>query len=236
MRSLKHLPLEHWPKADIDGFARVYEPGDIFDETAGPGAHLAVGTRKIIQHRLAALARVPRSLLPGRSSVGAGRSDHARACPRLHRAARPRGASEYGCACRSQSLLRCSADDPGAELGLAQPIARRLAAQAKPLDRLDRLVPPWHILDYGIELMETAPGVPSDGHLQGEIQYRNGLLLAITSLWLIRRRSIEALTVSRHLEFDSAGANILLFPEDTKAKRDKSSGFRNSSSLTFSTI
>src|SRR5262249_8998158 len=50
-------------------------------------------------------------------------------------------------------------------------------------------------------------------------QYRDGLILCFLVLWQMRRRSIAALTVSRHLEFDAAGANILLFPEDTKAKR-----------------
>ena len=60
------------------------------------------------------------------------------------------------------------------------------------------------------------------GHKQREFQYRDGLILALISIWLIRRRSIEALTVSRHLEFDAAGVNILLYPEDTKAKRAES--------------
>ena len=63
---------------------------------------------------------------------------------------------------------------------------------------------------------------PSNGHKQRELQYRDGLLIALLSLWLIRRRSIAALTVSRHLEFDAAGVNILLYPEDTKAKRAES--------------
>ena len=49
MRKLKHLPLDQWPKADVEAFAKVYEPGDIFDETAGPGAHLAEGTRRMIR-------------------------------------------------------------------------------------------------------------------------------------------------------------------------------------------
>ena len=35
--------------ADIEAFAKAYEPGDIFEDTAGPGAHLAEGTRKMIQ-------------------------------------------------------------------------------------------------------------------------------------------------------------------------------------------
>ena len=49
MRKLKHLPIDQWPEADRKAFARAYEPGDIFDETAGPGAHLAAGTRQIIR-------------------------------------------------------------------------------------------------------------------------------------------------------------------------------------------
>ena len=49
MRKLKHLPLDQWPVADHEAFAKAYEPGDIFDETSGPGAHLAEGTRKLIK-------------------------------------------------------------------------------------------------------------------------------------------------------------------------------------------
>ena len=46
--------------------------------------------------------------------------------------------------------------------------------------------------------------------------------MSLLSLWQIRRRSITALTASRHLEFDAAGVNILLHAEDTKAKRAES--------------
>ena len=41
-------------------------------------------------------------------------------------------------------------------------------------------------------------------------------------MWLIRRRSLTALTASRHVEFGAAGLNFLLYPEDTKAKRAES--------------
>ena len=101
-------------------------------------------------------------------------------------------------------------------------IKARLIARAKPEDRFNRLVPPWRTLDFGIELMDEALKLPITGHKQREIQYRDGLLLALLSLWPIRRRSIAALTVSRHLEFDDAGVNILLHPSDTKAKRAES--------------
>ena len=48
MRTLKHLPVNQWPGADREVFRAAYEPGDMFDETAGPGAHLAEGTRLMI--------------------------------------------------------------------------------------------------------------------------------------------------------------------------------------------
>jgi hypothetical protein len=49
MRTLKHLPVHEWPEADRAAFRAAYEPGDVFDETSGPGAHLAEGTRKAIE-------------------------------------------------------------------------------------------------------------------------------------------------------------------------------------------
>jgi len=49
MRKPKHLPLDQWPAADIEAFASAFAPGDIFDDTAGPGAHLAEGTRRMIR-------------------------------------------------------------------------------------------------------------------------------------------------------------------------------------------
>jgi hypothetical protein len=80
-----------------------------------------------------------------------------------------------------------------------------------------------HTLDYGIELMDAALTMPpSDGHKYREIQYRDGLLLVVLTIWPIRRRSLAALSVSRHLEFDDAGVNILLYPVNTKGHRAES--------------
>ena len=73
MRKLKHLPPDQWPAADMEAFASAFAPGDIFDETAGPGAHLAEGTRRMIPDRLSALARLSEGLLPRRSFAGSGR-------------------------------------------------------------------------------------------------------------------------------------------------------------------
>ena len=40
MRTLKHLPENEWPEADRQSLRAAYEPGDIFDETAGPALTL----------------------------------------------------------------------------------------------------------------------------------------------------------------------------------------------------
>jgi integrase len=222
MRNLKHLPLDQWPKADIEAFAKVYEPGDVFDETAGPGAHLAEGTRKMIQtgwrRWLGFLAEhYPDDLLkPPADRITPDRVrdliDHLSAEIRSTSVA-----NVVDNLCYAARLIA-----PDRDWRWLASIKRRLAARAKPDDRFDRLVPPWQILNFGIELMDEALTLPNIGHKRRELQYRDGLLLALLSLWLIRRRSIAALTVSRHIEFDAAGVNILLHPEDTKAKRAES--------------
>ena len=48
MRKLKHLPLEDWPADDREAFGIAYAPGDIFDESRGPGAHHSEGWRRMI--------------------------------------------------------------------------------------------------------------------------------------------------------------------------------------------
>jgi integrase len=70
--------------------------------------------------------------------------------------------------------------------------------------------------------MEKANRLPRNVHKEQDLQYRDGLILVFVSLWNIRRRSLEALTVGRHVEFTHGGVNLLLFPEDTKSKRDES--------------
>jgi integrase len=101
-------------------------------------------------------------------------------------------------------------------------IKARLAARARPLDRFDRLTPPCRTLDFGIELMDAALTLPMTNRKTRELQYRDGLILALLSLWPIRRRSLAALTVSRHIEMEAGGVNLLLHPADTKTERFES--------------
>jgi hypothetical protein len=40
MHALKHLPVNDWPEADRAAFRVAYEPGDLFEGSAGPGLTL----------------------------------------------------------------------------------------------------------------------------------------------------------------------------------------------------
>ena len=222
MRTLKHLPVSEWPEADRTAFRAAYEPGDLFDGTAGPGAHLAEGTRRAIEFTyrrwlgflrpnhpedfvIAAAERITPERVRAfidHLSAEIGLSSVAVACDRL---------------CAAARLLA-----PTTDWSWLRSIKARLAALACPEDRFDRLVPPWQTLDFGIELMEIALALPIEDLKQRAIEYRDGLLVALLSLWPIRRRSLAALTVSRHIEFVDAGVNILLPPADTKSRRAES--------------
>ena len=70
--------------------------------------------------------------------------------------------------------------------------------------------------------MDLALTLPITSCKTRELQYRDGLIIALLSLWPIRRRSLAALTVSRHIEIDGDDINLLLHPADTKSKRFES--------------
>jgi integrase/recombinase XerD len=222
MRALKHLPVNDWPEADRAAFRAAYEPGDLFDGTAGPGAHLAEGTRGAIRFTY----RRWLAFLKANHPHDLSRAPAERITPERVRAFIEHLSAQIG-----SSSVAAAAGRLYAAAGLIAPtidwtwlksIKARLASRALAQDRFDRLVPPYKTLDFGLELMDTAHTLPVDGHKQREIQYRDGLLFALLSVWPVRRRSIAALTVSRHLEFDDAGVNILLHPADTKSRRAES--------------
>ncbi len=220
MRTLKHLPVDRWQAADREAFCVAFQTGDIFDETAGPGADLAEGTRKLIRTAY----RRWLGFLGTYYSTDLSMPPADRITPDRVRAL----IEHLGTEIRQTSVANvidnlCYAARliaPERNWQWLAAVKARLIARAKPEDRFDRLVPPWLVLDFGIELMEAF--TLTSVRKQQELQYRDGLILALISLWLIRRRSIEALTVSRHLVFDATGVNMLLYKEDTKAKRAES--------------
>lgn len=222
MRTLKHLPVNEWPEVDREALRAAYAPGDVFDGTAGCGVHLSEGTREWVKFVYRRWLGFLKATYPGDLSMPPAE----RITPK-----RVRAFIEHLSANTRPSSTAIAIDrlykaaqliDPTSDWAWLRSIKSRLASRISPEDRFDRLVSPLQTLNFGIELMDNAHTLPINDRKQRDIQYRDGLLLALLSLWPIRRRSIASLTVSRHLEFDDAGVNILLHPTDTKAKRAES--------------
>jgi integrase len=220
-RTLKHLPVDQWPTDDTQAFAEAYLPGDIFDETAAPGAHLAEATRRLIQTAWRRLLGFLTSSCPEALSEPAAARitpdrirafiDHCLAETRVSTVAINIAHIYYGA-----KIIA-----PTQDWRWLAAIRSRLAAQVEPQDRFDNLVAGWHTLNHGIELMDIALKLPTTSRKRRELLYRDGLLLALLSYSLLRRRSISCLTIG-HVETTTEAINILLFAEDTKAKRAES--------------
>lgn len=222
MATPKHLPLDLWPAADHTAFAAAYMPSDIFDDTAGRGVNLAAGTRQHIENAY-------------RRWLGFLSSNEPEALkePPLNRICKDR-VRLYVEQLESQVRATTVAISIAGLLYAGQIIApehdwawlrtvlRGLEVRATPEDRFDRLVPGVQTLELGFTLMDEAGQRARKTHKCREVLYRDGLLIALLSIWPIRRRSLASLTVSRHLERDADGITLLLHPEDTKSKRPES--------------
>jgi integrase/recombinase XerD len=222
MRQLKHLPVNEWPEVDREAFRAAYEPGDVFDETAGPGSHLSPDTRKMIQAGYRRWLGYLKANCPDDLSLPpAERIKPERVRSFIEHISAENEPTSVAIAAH---LLYIAAKliAPTTDWAWLGSIRSRLNHRAWPEDRFDRLVPPLQTLNFGIELMDAALQLSFSAWKQRELQFRDGLLLALETLWPTRRRSLAALTVSGHFEFDDAGVNILLHPVNTKAKRAES--------------
>jgi|BarGraIncu00222A_1022003.scaffolds.fasta_scaffold28750_2 integrase len=219
---MKHLPEIQWPAADRQAFEAAFKAGDLFDETSGAGDHLAEGTRTSIRMGYSRWlgflhAAHPDDLLePPADRISLERVRDFVA--RLSLDMVPSSVAQMiHSLCYAGRLIAGERD-----WGWLAAVKARLLARARPNDRFDRLAPPCQTLDFGIELMDKALTMPATSHRTRELQYRDGLILALLSLWPIRRRSLAALTVDRHIEIDGGDINLLLHPADTKSKRSES--------------
>ncbi len=223
-RPLKHLPLTEWPVDDRRLFDAALTPGDIFDEERAGGAHFSKGTRKSLIYAWRRWLGFLKAMHP--TALEWPAAEHI--TPSLVRAYIETLDTEVSATSVATMVAHfyCGARlvAPDHDWSWFEGLKRRLQARAHSEDRFERLVPPHQTLDLGIALMETADTLPASARKEREIQFRDGLIIAVLSLWPIRRRSIAALTLLRHVHRVAGDEHIeiLLFPEDTKSKREES--------------
>ena len=192
----KHLPKLLWPDEDRRRLDAAFAPGDLFDEDAPPGGHLAAGTRRHIETGYRRWLGFLSVFHPGDLSLGA----EERITPQrvrdfvtlLQKEVRDSTIASIldGVYCAARLIA------PALDWVWLASVERNMHARSMPLDRLEQLQAPWDICDLGLSLMDEARDRPADPHFVREVAFRDGLVLALLSLWPIRRRSIAALTIA----------------------------------------
>jgi integrase/recombinase XerD len=196
-----HLPFEAWPAEDRKRWESAFKTGDRFDES-GPGAHLAESSRRVQResyarflwfistHRqdrmhLPPSARIDRLVVADyvtwrRNSCGdvtvAIDLDHLR------------GALKLIC--------------PGVDWSWLLSITKRIAAAAPRRHPKYHLVTSERLYVLGLQLMDAAV---TDADAAKRIskahafQYRDGLIIALRALILLRTRTVVAMRIGVHL-------------------------------------
>jgi integrase/recombinase XerD len=217
----KHLPRHQWPEADIEAFRKGYLEGDPFDGGGGGGSHWTKGTRLYVETAyrrwLGFLDCQDPSSLALCSEDRIDRSRVRSFIEHLQQEVR----STTVCLNVEGLLAAAQMIAPERDWRWLKRVVRGLAAQAKPEDRFNRLVAPYHTLNLGLHLMDACGDDDCDPVAANLIRYRDGMMIALLSLWPIRRRSLTCLTLSHLRRLDDTRFVIALRPEDTKSKRQE---------------
>jgi hypothetical protein len=218
VRIPKHLPFEFLSQSDRDAFQRAYRHGQLFDDDGGIGAHYMPGTRRQIETSTRRYARFLYDNHPDdlRFSITENlcRERIRVFVDKLTESYKPISISIV-----LQGLYYAARFIDGSkDWRWLLRAASRLQYRNIPEDRFPRLIPPRLTLDFGMRLMDEAARMPEVRDRVREMQFRDGLIITVLTLWPIRRRSLAALTIGRHLQLTATSATIFLFPEDMKSK------------------
>jgi integrase/recombinase XerD len=215
------LRFENWPGEDRSRWQAAFKTGDRFDES-GHGAHLATSTRQIWQESYARF-------------LGFIRANHRNLLTLPPEARIDRKiVSEYVTWRRrscGDMTVAIDLDHLRGALKLISPdtnwswlltITKRIAATAPRKAGKYHLVTSDRLYALGIELMDSAV---TDAEAAGRIrkahafQYRDGLVIAFLALIPLRRRTLAALRVGRHLVKTGDLWSLDILAVDTKARR-----------------
>ncbi len=224
MRSVSnlYLPFADWPEDDQARWQAAFKAGaDRFDD-CGPAAHLAEPTWLALQYAYAKflfflwehhknlLARAPAARIDRKviaayvewlpASFGA-----VTVVNYLHHL---RLALRYIC--------------PGEDCSWLLTITKRIAAQAKQKPERHHLVTSETLYALGLELMDRAitPGNVCKSVSKAQaFAYRDGLIIALLALVPLRRRTLTALRIGKHLVRSGELWTLDIPAKDNKTKR-----------------
>lgn len=215
------LTFANWPTEDRNRWEGAFESGDRFDQ-GGRGAHLATATRQARQEsygrylRFLSANRPDLIILPpeariDQSLVAEYVSWRRKSCGDMSIAidlGHLRGALNLICPDTDWSWLRT--------------ITKKIAATAPRKTGKYHLVTSGHLYGLGIELMDGAVAdadTTSRMRTTHAFQYRDGLIIAFLALIPLRRRTLAALRIGRHLIKAGDLWELDVPASDTKTRR-----------------
>jgi len=219
-RARLYLPYAAWPKDDRTRWEAAFKTGmDLFDD-CGAGVHLAERTRQQIQYAygkfLAFLSAHDHSLLtrtPARRLNRKVVEEYVKSQPKSCG-----GVTVGNYLNHLQMALRYIC--PREDWSWLLQIAKRVATQAKRKPEKHHLVTSETLYALGMELMDRAiASGKSTKTWSVQTSFRDGLIISTLALVPLRRRTLAALRIGKHL-VRSGDAWVLDIPaEDIKTKR-----------------
>jgi len=210
-----HLPFSEWPDADKVLWQQTDEANDPFSTCAGARLSPASRQRYFIGWRrflgfLAICEPEAMEIAPAE-----------RICPdRVKRFARHLGetcspASVAACVEAAYNAARVMM--PGADLSWLKKMKTRLYAAVPPQTEKRPAITSLQLLKVGKDLMdEVRPRLGTKLRLADAVQYRDGLMIALTAFFPLRRKNLAALDMLRHLQLGDEGRTIVIPRAETK--------------------
>jgi integrase len=217
-KQTKELPFKDWPEDLRIRWELAFAKGDFLDE-GGPGANLKPATRTTLRSTFGRFLRFLQ-LQQGEPFPMLQESVINPDVLSAYVEYRWPSCSERSVATELRQLRHAlRLIFPGLDLGWLLKASKRIDSQAAPKPRKHHLVTSERLYLLGLELMD---GAIEQSNATGEVskvcafQYRDGLIILLLALIPLRRRTLAALRVGKHL-VRAGNAWMLDIPrEDTK--------------------
>lgn len=214
------LPFDQWPAEDRTRWQAAFKLGDLFDDDSR-GSHLSAATREALRVNYAQFLRYLSKKHAGLFALRPeDRIDRDILSKYVNWLRRGQSESTIPISLRHLRLayrLVC----PDGDWSWLLTIIKRLEAAAPRMARRHHRVTSEQLYMVGIELMDRAAAEADAAKTVNKVQalqYRDGLIIAFLALIPLRRRTLMALRIGKHL-VKSGGCWSLDIPEaDTKTE------------------
>jgi integrase len=215
------LAFANWPDEDRRRWDEAFRPGDLFDENRR-GAHLSPATRNALRASYAQYLRFVAEnypeLLRKPPELRIDRTKLTEYVGLLRRTNRDVSIVTILHHLRLTLRLIC----PNEDWSWLLTVIKRIAASAPRSAKRYGLVSSDQLYMLGLELIDKAVAL-SDGQRKVSktfaLQYRDGLLIAVLAATGMRRRTVTALRIGKHLVKSGELCTLEIPAEDMKGKR-----------------